>query len=603
MTESDTDLDLAGEFPPPDRAVWVDAVEKLLRGKPFGEVLVSYTRDHLEIQPLYTAADTTSNAVAAVLDPDRLRDGWDVRQQHSGADPQSCCRTVLADLAGGVTSVELTAPPGRWTLDSLRRATDGVPFDLVPVVLAPHADVNAARAFCTLIAEGGGAATTRSWLGLDPIGEVVRGGFANAGDVVSVAASLVPTLPSGRTLTVDSTRYADAGASDAQELAWSLSTGVAYLRLLEQIGMGPSEAAATIGFRLSAGADQFVTIASLRAARQMWARVLEASGVPADLRRQNQQAVTSRAMFSRRDPWVNILRSTTAVLAAGVAGADAITVLAFDDAIGESDGFSRRLARNTQMLLIEESHLARLIDPAGGSWFVESLTDRLAGSAWDRFQAVEAAGGIEAVIADGSLTADIDAAWRERLARLGTRRDPITGVSEFPLLEEETLDRDEREGLTGLPIRRLAAPFEDLRDAADRRLGATGVRPTVHLAALGDLATHAERSMWVTNLVAVGGVAVEGADADGSLSPLQAAARFAESESTVAVICSSDGVYAERAAATATALRESGAALVVLVGEPGERREELLAAGVDEFWHVGVDVIELLTNLHVELGL
>ncbi len=308
-------------------------------------------------------------------------------------------------------------------------------------------------------------------------------------------------------------------------------------------------------------------------------------------------------MFSRRDPWVNILRTTTAVLAAGVGGADAVTVLPFDDAIGQPDGFARRVARNTQLLLIEESHLARVIDPAAGAWFVESLTGRIAALAWDRFQAVESAGGIEAVIGEGSLVADIDSPWSERLGRLGTRRDPITGVSEYPMLEEELVDRSERESLAGLPIRRLAAPFEDLRDAADRHLAATGTRPTVHLAALGDLATHTARSMWVTNLLAVGGIAGEGAEADGSMSPLEAAARFADGGSTVAVICSSDGVYAERAASTATALRESGAGLVVLAGSAGEFDEELRAAGIDEFWPVGVDVIDVLTRLHSHLGL
>ncbi len=595
---NDPDLEFAGEFPTPSRAEWTAAVERVLRGRPFDDVLVSSTRDGLDIQPLYD--EETDGGVRTPVDVDRVRWGWDVRQHHDATDPAVCARAVLEDLERGVTSVELSPPDPGWRLDSLRAATEGVLLDVAPVSLAPHADVDAARAFASVIEERGDAEVTRSWLGLDPVGEVVRGGFATSADVVTVAASLVSALPEGRTLTVDSTRYSEAGATEAQELAWSIATGVTYLRLLEDAGVGPAEAAATIGFRLAVGADQFTTMAFLRAARRLWARVLEVSGV--DGGSQLQHAVTSRAMYSRRDPWVNILRGTIAALAAGVGGADAITVLPFDDAVGAPDGLARRVARNTQTLLIEESHLAEVIDPAAGAWFVESLTDRLAAAAWAELQSVEAAGGIEVLLADGSLAARVDDAWETRLAGLATRREAVTGVSEFPSLDEEPLDRPARAEMQGWPLRRLAAPFEELRDAADRHLAETGTRPTVHLATLGDLATHTARSTWVTNMLAVGGVVGAGADGDGALSPLEAEARFVEGGASVAVLCSSDAVYAERAASTVTALKEAGAALVAMAGEPGERRAALEATGVDEFWHEGIDVLDVLDRLHATLG-
>ncbi len=598
-----TELGLGAEFPTPDRDEWRAAVDKVLRGKPFDKVLVSTTRDGLDIQPLYTADEVGAGVALVDADPERLERGWDVRQVHDGSDPSSCAAAVLAELERGVTSIELTPPAGGWTLDALRAATEGVLLDLAPIVLAPHADRDAARALHALVAERGDAETTGSWLGLDPIGEVSRGGGAAVDDCMAVAAELAPGLPKGRTVTVDSTRYGDAGATEAQELAWSLATGVEYLRALERAGLPPAAAAATIGFRMTAGADQFVTIAALRAARRLWQRVLDACGVPADGSHQEIQAVTSRAMYSRRDPWVNMLRATTASLAAGVGGADAVTVLPFDDALGAPDGFSRRVARNTQLLLIEESHLALVVDPAAGSWYVESMTDRLAHSAWEIFQAVEAAGGIEAALADGSIVAELEQGWDDRLAALGTRRTPITGVSEFPDLGEAPVERPARADQAGFPVRRLAAPFEALRDAADRALAGSGTRPTVHLAALGELATHTARSTWITNFLAVGGIAAEGGDIDGSASPIEAEARFVASGATVAVICSSDGVYAERAAATATALKEAGAVRVVLAGAPGELRDELRAAGVDEFWHVGVDVLDALTRLHADLGI
>ena len=594
-----TELSLGAEFPTPDHDEWLAAVEKVLRGKSFDKVLVGATRDGLDIQPLYTATEGTGTGMVPV-DPERLERGWDVRQVHDGDEPDVAA-AVVAELERGVTSVEFAAPVGGWSLEALRSATEGVLFDLAPVVLEPHANVESARALHALVVERGDAATTASWLGLDPVGETARGGQGSTEACIAVAAALAPMLPLGRTVTVDSTRYADAGATEAEELGWSIATAVAYLRAFEKAGLGPEAASRTIGFRMSAGADQFMTIASLRAARRLWGRVLDACGVPAEHAAQAIQAVTSRAMYSQRDPWVNMLRATTAALAAGVGGADAVTVLPFDDALGASDDFSRRVARNTQLLLIEESHLATVVDPAAGSWFVESLTDRLAAAAWNVFQEIEAGGGIEAALADGSIADDLEAAWNQRLTEVGTRRAPITGVSEFPDIDEKPVVRVARPVSAGFPIRRVAAPFEALRDAADRSLAATGARPSVHLAALGSLATHTARSTWITNFLAVGGVATDGGDLDGSLSPIEAEARFSESGASVAVICSSDGVYADRATATATALKEAGARKVVLAGAPGELRDELLDAGVDEFWHVGVDVLEALTRLHVDL--
>lgn len=586
---------------------WTDAVANVLRGRSFDEVLVSTTLDDLDIGPLYTASDSAKPEKFVPVDAQRLERGWNVRQQFDAKDPEACNRMVLDELEHGVTSVELTPPTPNWTLDGLQRATAGILFDLAEVVLAPHADINAARALVAVIQQQGELARTAGWLGLDPIGEVVRGGFANADDVVNVAASLAPSLRSGRTLSVDSTRYAEAGAGEACELAYSVATGVAYLRLLESHGVDPLLGANTIAFRLSVGADQFVNMAKLRAARRIWARVLEASGVDPAAAPQLQQAVTSRAIYSRRDPWVNMLRATTAAFAAGVGGADSVTVLPFNDAFGPADDFSRRIARNTQTILIEESHLARVVDPASGAWFVESLTGRLAARAWAEFVEVEAAGGIEAAIADGSVRAATDRSWERKLEALHTRREVVTGVSEFPDLagreqsEQPLAALEESEG-AGLPLRRLAEPFEALRDAADRHLSVTGERPLVHIAALGDLATHTNRSTWASNLLAVAGVAASGAQAGGSQSPLEAEARFSESGASVAVICSSDAVYAQRAVGTALALREAGAARVILAGQPGDLRAELESAGVDEFWHQGMDVIEALTRLHADLG-
>lgn len=585
--------------PPATEADWRDAVDGVLKGRPFERVLVGETRGGLDIQPLYAPA--IGDAVLPA-DPHRLEYGWDIRQRHDATDADACAAAVLDDLEHGVTSIELSTPPAPWSLDRLRAALTGVLLDIAPVALAPHADLGAARSLLALVAERGDAATSRSWLGLDPIGEFARSGAV--GDVDSVAAlasAVAGSHPCVVACTVDTTRYVDAGADEIQELAWMLATGVAMLRALADAGLSVEQAAATIGFRISADADQFLTIARLRAARSLWASVLAASGAPGAS--SSFHAVTSAAMFSQRDAAVNMLRSTSAAFGAGVGGADAVTVLPYD---GSDSALARRNARNIQHLLIDESGINRLVDPAAGSGFVESLTRRLIDDGWAAFQQVEADGGMPAVLESGAVATAIDASWDARLGRLATRREPITGVSEFPDTDTDTdalaVAAAAAPPPAGFPVRRPAAPFEALRDAADRARAA-GTEPEVHLATLGSLADHAARSTWTGNLLAVGGLRVRGTDTDGAASPIEAAATFEASKAVVAIICSSDAVYAERAAATAMALKDAGATFVALAGHPGDHRAELEAAGVDAFFHVGTDVLASLGDLHDRLGL
>ncbi|WP_461030907.1 methylmalonyl-CoA mutase family protein, partial [Streptomyces sparsus] len=230
--------------------------------------------------------------------------------------------------------------------------------------------------------------------------------------------AIAATHPGLRGMTVDALPYHEAGASPAEELGCALATGVAYLRLLTGHGLSAEDACRQLEFRFAATADQFTTIAKLRAARRLWARVAQVSGVVSSAAAQRQHAVTSSVMMSRRDPWVNMLRTTVASLAAGVGGAEAVTVLPFDHAAGLPDAFARRIARNTSTILIEESHVARVIDPAGGSWYVERLTEELAQAAWAWFQEIERAGGQQAALADGTVRQRLDATWQRRRERL-----------------------------------------------------------------------------------------------------------------------------------------------------------------------------------------
>lgn len=670
-----TDLGLAGEFPAATADDWMARVERVLGGRSFEDVLVGATADGIEIEPLYVGSDRDADEAtarlvrglslrnpslqgagsalpsqpaggkdarrAAGLGPSaRVAGGWDVRQHSNGTDPARVRDLVLEDLTGGASSVEVG--PGIAAAD-LVEALDGVRIDAAPVGLAPHADAARAEALADLAAAGPWPSPAPGVsLGFDPVGEWARSGRqvdpAQATRLVEGLRRRDRLRPGMRVVAVDAARPAAAGATEVQVLAWATAAGVAYLRALTEAGSGVEEAAGLIGFRLPAAADQFATTAMLRAARVMWGRVVAASGGSGPAAAQYQHAVTDEAMYSRRDPWVNLLRGAAAALAAGTGGADAVTVLPFDYAAAAMPGgLGARLARNTQLLLLEEAQLGRTFDPAGGSFYVESLTRELAERGWRAFQAVEAAGGIMAVLADGTLAEAVESSWNARLAGLGTRRQAVTGVSDFPLLEEPAragheahaamhaegegpepagLDGTDRGAHTaaelplgkpgggGLPVRRPAQPFEDLRDAADRHLARTGRRPTVAVAALGPEAAHGPRTTWVRNLLAAGGVAAAGGRGDGAVSPVEAAAAFAAGPDRMAVITGSDEAYAERGPATARALRAAGAVTVAMAADSADSADgwaDALAAGVDELWHEGMDVLGAMGRLHAAL--
>jgi methylmalonyl-CoA mutase len=282
-----------------------------------------------------------------------------------------------------------------------------------------------------------------------------------------------------------------------------------------------------------------------------------------------------------------MLRTTIACFAAGVGGADVVTVQPFDAALGLPDAFSRRIARNTQSLLVEEGSLARVLDPAGGSWYVEALTDQLARAAWDWFTEIERAGGLQQALADGLVGERIAAAWAERAERLARRTDAITGVSEFANPAEVLPERQPASEVLpvgGLPRVRAAAAFEELRDRAE----AHDPRPTVYLATVGPVARHTARATFAANLFQAGGIATPAGDGAGGL---------AESTATVACICGTDKDYAESAAGLAAELRDAGATSVWLAGKP-----DLAVDGVDGYVYAGCDALQTLTTVLEQLG-
>jgi methylmalonyl-CoA mutase len=602
-------LVLAAQFPTPQRGQWQELVAGVLRksgrlpegfdGEPDG-LIATRTYDDIVVHPLYTAEDAVPPAGMPGLAPfvrgaqpeGGVTTGWDVRQRHANPVPEAARKAVLTDLEHGVTSLWLVVGDAGLPIAALPGVLHDVYVDLAPVVLdAGPGFIEAADVLLGIYDEKAvPASEVGGNLGADPLGLRARTGTEQDLDgAVQLAVRVAGEYPKLRAIVADALPYHQAGGSDAQELGLSMATGVAYLRALTDAGLSAEQAAGQLEFRYAATADQFLTIAKLRAARRLWARVTEVCGIPAAAQRQH--AVTSPVMMTRRDPWVNMLRSTLACFAAGAGGADCVTVLPFDHSIGLPDDFARRIARNTHSVLLEESKVAGVVDPAGGSYYVEKLTDDLAKAAWAVFQQVEAAGGLVKGLADGSVAARLAETWQRRSKNLARRKDPLTGVSEFPNVTEKPVVRppapDGPSG--GLPQVRLAGAYEELRDLADAR----AERPKVFLATLGPVAAHTARATFAANLFQAGGI--ETPNAGPTTTAEQVTDAFTASGATVACICGPDNLYAERVPDVAAALRAAGATRILLAGR-GD------FAGVDEYVHIGVDVLGVLRQTLTTLG-
>jgi methylmalonyl-CoA mutase len=451
--------------------------------------------------------------------------------------------------------------------------------------------------------------------GLDPIGDMARTGTAilqwpelSARAGATSKELRAKGFEKARLLRADGRAVHDAAGSEAQELAFVLATGAAYLRLLEASGFVLEEARRRISFLIAADADEFLSIAKFRALRKLWARAEEACGLaprPACV-----AAETAWRMMTKRDPYVNMLRTTIAITAAGIGGAESITVLPHTAALGLPDAFARRVARNAQLILLEESNLFRVADPAAGSGALEDLTQKLCADAWTLFQEIETVGGAAAAVEQGFLQNKIAVTRAARQAAVARRKDALTGTSDYPNLDEMPVavvdvprvsapPLSSKIAFEGFPQIRLAEPFEALRDASDRMLAKTGARPKVFLANLGKLSDFTARATFAKNFYEAGGI--EAVTNDGIKDLPAIVAAFNTSGAKITCLCSSDKGYEKEAVDAAKALTNAGA-IVHLAGRPGENEASWRQAGVKAFIFVGCDVLSTLQAAHDILG-
>lgn len=666
------DLPLASEFPQPSRAEWRKLAEQALEGASFDEALVTRLYEGIALQPLYTREDAQHSG-AAPNAPSFIRGGgrepgarpWPVIQLADHADIKEANRQIKDDVANGADALWLQlggnipyggGQLGARTLDELDRVFQGVHLDNLPVYISGG---YGALAGCAMLVElaarrGTGPARLKGSAGLDPLSLAAASGYVPAepdtilSDAVDAAFylhekgyALKPFLASGRA-------WHQAGGSAVHELAYTLAAAIAYWRALAAAGMPLGEAASTIELCLTADADMFLTMAKFRAARALWARATEAAGI-------EPQPVTviaemSYLMVTERDPYMNLLRGAAAAFGAGLGGADAVLLLPFNTRSGALDGFGRRLARNTQLILQEEAHLGRVADAPGGSWFIDSLTHQLAAAAWNEFRAVEAAGGLFSALEQGLTGRTLLAARAARERNLAHGRDKIIGVTAFPNLDEKPLpggmtapgegggDSGEDDEIASLPPagngRRFAAlinamhagatmqaagralqtvyervsamplthehaagPFERLRKMSDQALQRVGARPPIFLANLGEPRDFGARSLWARRFFAAGGI--EALDNAGFSSIEDLAQGFRQSPAPLACLCSSNRLYRETIGA-ARALKEAGALAVLLAATPSVLKT--LPASekrwIGRIIYDGCDMLSILAEIH-----
>lgn len=665
------DLDLPRDFEAPDLEDWRAVVERSLGGRG-PEELVSQTHEGIDIPPLYGPGDDRGVSGIPGASPfvrgstalGNVETGWRVCE---AIDFGSCSEAVGSAVARGVDAVRVSDAgiPPNVQVDDLAPVTAA----LVEHAVELHLDAgwNTPGVLVLLVAaarrRGDDPAAISGSVGFDPLGALAVDGmlpfsFDRAMDLVASIVEWTPEhMPRMRAVAVSTLPHAEAGATAVQEIAYAAASGLEYLRSLTTRGQSLDASCCQIGFVTGIGRDFFTEIAKLRALRRIWSRIVEAAGGAEYCQAAPIHAVTSPRTLTVRDRWVNVLRTTVQVSAAAIGGAETITVLPSDAASDGGDETARRVAVNTHALLREESGLHRVIDPAGGSWYVEELSAQLADESWRLFQEIEREGGMLQALLDGVVQVQLAESMSGRREAIARREDPITGVSTFPDLSEETpqlsqaageiatsggsgnravteelrqLSHVERDRLVEAAIEvaergasleqlcqalgaetssvhcsplvreRESRAFDRLRDASDAWKAESGEPPLVFIASFGEAADIRARVSFVRDLLATGGI-----EADGGVAwtnAQEAKEAFVASPSEVAVICSTDANSELTVPDLAAELKRAGAKAVLVAASPKLECDEWNAAGVDGMIWAGCDVPSVVEEVLVRMG-
>ena len=615
---------LFAEFPPVSTQQWMDKVTADLKGADFNKKLVWKTNEGFDVQPFYRAENMDEVSFLNSLPGEfpfvrgtkKTNNEWLVRQSIAVTDLAEANKKALNYLMRGVDSLAFVFNGGELTVADLDVLLKDVCLPAVEVNFVGCCSKKATEAFVAYVKKAGyDLAEVKGSVEYDPFGKfAVTGVLRNGAEhVLANAASLIEQtseMKKFKTLAVNGKNFGNAGASAVQELGFSLAQGAEYLTALTEKGVEIDAVAKNLKFNFSVSANYFMEIAKLRAARLLWAQIVKAYGPKCECSaKMTIHAETGSWNKTVYDAYVNMLRTQTEAMSASIGGADSITVLPFNAAYEASNEFSDRIARNQQLLLKEESHISKIVDPAAGSYYIEELTAALAENAWKLFIDVQEKGGFIAALREGFIQAEVKKMAAKRDGNVATRRENLLGVNQFPNFTEKVegeldaavfapvdLTAEGAEIETLKPYRGAQA-FEALRYKTDV-YAKTNKRPLAFMLTIGNLAMRKARAQFACNFFAVAGFDV--LDNNGFKTVEEGVEAAQKAGAAIVVICSSDDEYAEFAPAAFEAL--GGKAIFVVAGAPA-CTDDLKAKGISNFISVKSNLLAELKQYQASLNI
>lgn len=614
MTEKKKEL-LFDQFPPVSTAEWKAKVEADLKGAPFDKKLVWRTNEGFNVQPMYRAEDIADLKTTDSLPGEypyvrgtRRDNDWLARQEIIADSAEEANKKALDVLGKGITSLGFKIADGTAEELSALLKDIVVPSVELNFVCCPKKALGFAEVLVAYLKANGLEKEFKGSIDFNPFKKALKHGVAFPGNIAEMGKemlAIVKDVPGLRVLSVDSEMLSNAGAYIFQELGYAMSWGAEWLTLLTDAGVEADEVARRIKFNMGISSNYFMELAKFRAARMLWAQIAKKYGVSDDACKQAVHATTSRYNQTIYDAHVNLLRSQTETMSAALAGVDSITVTPFDAPYQTPDDFSERIARNQQFLLKEESHLDKVVDPAGGSYYVETLTVSIANEAWKLFLATEDKGGFLAAVNDGEIQKAIRETSEKRHTDVARRKEILLGTNQYPNINEMAADKiknaascgcgchkgEEPKG-EGLPTVRAASDFEALRLATE----AAANRPKVFMLTIGNLAMRLARAQFSTNFFGCAGYEI--IDNLGFETVEQGVDAAIEKGADIVVLCSSDDEYATLAPEAFKYL--NGRAEFVVAGAPA-CTDDLKAVGINDFVHVRCNVLDTLRDFNKRL--
>lgn len=604
-------------FEPVSTEDWVAKINVDLKGADFNKKLVWRTNEGFNVMPFYRRSDLKELAHMGTV-PGQFpyvrgtkdSNNWLIRQQIQGNTPEEVNREARHAIDRGVDSIGIKL--GRdITAEQLALVLEDIDLKKIEVNVSccMGKAVEIARMLVAYLKEKGLENDFHGSIDFNPFKRLLRHGLDFPRDIKEEAVAMyeaVKDVPNLKCYAVDSYMLNNAGAYITQELGYALAWGAEWMTLLTEAGLTPCEVAKRIKFNMGISSNYFMELAKFRAARMLWAEIVKAYGAEDECCKMTVHAVTSQFNQTIYDAHVNLLRSMTETMSAALAGVDSIETLPFDLQYKRPDEFSERIARNQQLLLREESHLNKVVDPAGGSYYIENLTASIAKVAWNLFNKVEDEGGFLVLLKKGEIQKAVNESGVKRHTDVARRKEILLGTNQYPNFNEKALDKIERDhdggcgchpevedgAVESLIFDRAASQFEQLRLDTER----SGKRPKVFMLTIGNLAMRLARAQFSANFFGCAGYEI--IDNIGFDTVKEGVDAAIEKGADVVVLCSSDDEYATYAPEAFKEL--DGRAMFVVAGAPA-CMEELKAQGIEEFIHVRVNVLDTLIKFNAKL--